>query len=269
MRALYEAAKAGDLAQCQSLIDSGIDVDVRNNLQRTPLHYAALYGHEAVCRFLVAQGASLDATDDEDQTPMQRAIDENHDALAAQLERWSTLRAGVAQAMRDNVEDAVSVILPVRFKGLHPLMDESGLAVWRNLRCIANHFMDQPFRGTSGLNIPEVSRVVFSFLEPLLIAPWPKMKIHLQAWAQLQAQPGCSDDDKRCITAECLRAAGTNMRALACGKAIDFAARYGLEAASLSSNLSSGGTGNSQSSKKQKCSPGDAGDGQSSKKHKG
>ena len=282
MTALHQAAQAGNLAQCQSLIDSGMDVnaqdniqrtplhwaaqfdhevvcrhlvtqgadvDAQDNVQRTPLHWAAVYGHEAVCRILLAQGASLDAKNDADHTPIQGA---RAAPLAAQLAHWSVLRAGVAQAMRGNVEDAVSVILPVRFKGLHPLMDESGLEVWRNLRCIAKGFMDQPFRGTSGLKIPEVSRVVFSFLEPLLIASWPKMKIHLQAWAQLQAQPGYSDNDKHCITAECLRAAGMNMRALACDEVVDFAARYGLEAAVSSSDLSFGNTGNGRSSKKRK-----------------
>ena len=46
MTALHEAAMVGDLAQCQSLIDSGMDVNLRDSYQQTPLHRAAKHGHE-------------------------------------------------------------------------------------------------------------------------------------------------------------------------------------------------------------------------------
>ena len=74
MTALHEAAMVGDLAQCQSLIDSGMDVNLRGNFQRAPLHLAAWHGHEAVCRILVDQGADVHVLNNfEQKTPLHYA----------------------------------------------------------------------------------------------------------------------------------------------------------------------------------------------------
>ena len=51
MTTLHEAAKEGDLAQCQKLINNGGAVDARDRWQMTPLHCAAWNGHEPFVGF--------------------------------------------------------------------------------------------------------------------------------------------------------------------------------------------------------------------------
>ena len=89
--------------------------------------------------------------------------------------------------------------------------------------------MDHTFSGTSPLGLPQrAGHVICSFLEPLLIELWPEINVKQQVWKALSLSNSTTDD--RCfMAAEALRSSGTNMRALACGKAIKLSVQYGLE----------------------------------------
>jgi cell wall assembly regulator SMI1 len=62
VEAMFAAVEAGDVAHVKRLLAAGVDADVRNDNNITPLILAAVKGHEAVFHALVAAGANLHAT---------------------------------------------------------------------------------------------------------------------------------------------------------------------------------------------------------------
>ena len=68
----HEASKNGDLATLRFLIESGVDVDSKDDLGRTPLHYAK---NGAVAELLVSLGADVNAKAVDDMTPLHYARD--------------------------------------------------------------------------------------------------------------------------------------------------------------------------------------------------
>ena len=67
---LMLAALHGLLAECQSLIEQGADV---NKPGWTPLHYAATHGHLSVMQLLIEENAYLDAESPNGSTPLMMA----------------------------------------------------------------------------------------------------------------------------------------------------------------------------------------------------
>ena len=60
---LHVAARQGDGAAMESLIDAGAQLEARNRQGQTPLHVATEFNCEAEVRLLVLHGADLSATD--------------------------------------------------------------------------------------------------------------------------------------------------------------------------------------------------------------
>lgn len=54
---LFDASKIGDLENTQSLINNGANVNAKDDLGWTPLHYAAYNGHTNTVKYLVTKGA--------------------------------------------------------------------------------------------------------------------------------------------------------------------------------------------------------------------
>jgi cytohesin len=69
---LSEAAYRGDLQEVRDFLANGADVSAKDNIGRTPLHYAA-YGHKEVAEMLIANGADVNATDNGGGTPLHSA----------------------------------------------------------------------------------------------------------------------------------------------------------------------------------------------------
>lgn len=84
---LCQAARLGDIDKIKSFISSGVDVNVKDKYDSTPLHYAAEHGHKNVAGLLVANGADLTAKDEYGNTPF-------HDA--ARLGRYNVVALLVA-----------------------------------------------------------------------------------------------------------------------------------------------------------------------------
>ena len=55
---LIKAAQDGDTEKIGSSLEKGADLNVRDDLNRTPLMIAATFGHSEVVQFLVDKGAN-------------------------------------------------------------------------------------------------------------------------------------------------------------------------------------------------------------------
>ncbi|MBU42032.1 MAG: hypothetical protein CMN76_02340 [Spirochaetaceae bacterium] len=74
-QSLHYAARQGDLARVQALIQSGADVNAAEDMsQLTPLHYAVRGNHLAVVKALLAAGAKPSPQDYVGITPLRDAI---------------------------------------------------------------------------------------------------------------------------------------------------------------------------------------------------
>ena len=54
------------------------EINVKDEVNYTPLHYAAEKGHSAIVALLLDKGAELDASDSVDDTPVHKAAEEGH-----------------------------------------------------------------------------------------------------------------------------------------------------------------------------------------------
>jgi len=70
---LHIAARAGDIAKVQYLLDLGVDPDARSDLQQTALHLAAWHGQAEIARLLIAHGADVNARMQDGRTPLNFA----------------------------------------------------------------------------------------------------------------------------------------------------------------------------------------------------
>ena len=66
--------KDGDKNKVIKLLDEDIDVNVKNQENKAPIHYATMYGWEDVTRALIEKGANIYIKDKEDQSPLSYAI---------------------------------------------------------------------------------------------------------------------------------------------------------------------------------------------------
>ena len=78
--ALYMAAQAGDLSQCETLLTGGANVNYVNSEQYclTPLHTASLHGRTEVCRILLEKSADIECKNSYGNTPLHLASREGH-----------------------------------------------------------------------------------------------------------------------------------------------------------------------------------------------
>jgi hypothetical protein len=83
--AFLAAAYSGDVAQVQSLLADGADVNTSDAADNTALHYAAAFGYTELTETLVTAGADVDARGRIDNTPLHLAAQEGHTDVASLL----------------------------------------------------------------------------------------------------------------------------------------------------------------------------------------
>ncbi len=70
---IHEAAERGDTEAVEQYLQSGVDVNVKDDFGQTPLHMAAYEGHTETARLLLENGADVNARDDFGFTPLHEA----------------------------------------------------------------------------------------------------------------------------------------------------------------------------------------------------
>jgi ankyrin repeat protein len=82
---LIEAVQEGVVDTVKTLIDSGIDVMIKDNEERTALHYASGYGSYDIALALVEAGAEVNVIDEAGRTPLHLASANGHKDIAELL----------------------------------------------------------------------------------------------------------------------------------------------------------------------------------------
>src|SRR5688572_14338005 len=94
---LHMAARDGDLASLKKLLDSGMNVDIRDRAyNRIGLHWATLYDETASMKLLMERKANLDAVNEHGFSALMMAAHHGHEegvALLLQFKAETTIRA--------------------------------------------------------------------------------------------------------------------------------------------------------------------------------
>ena len=70
--------KPGAVELCCQAVQLGVQVDLVDQMQQTPLHYAATVGNVSVARLLISLGLSVNLADCDGKTALDHAIDGDH-----------------------------------------------------------------------------------------------------------------------------------------------------------------------------------------------
>ncbi|KAM9989540.1 hypothetical protein ACTFIY_005585 [Dictyostelium cf. discoideum] len=71
---LHFAARMGNIAIGQYLLDKGVDINAENNYGSTPILEAVRRGEVEFVKFLISRGANLSIGDIDDNTPLHLAV---------------------------------------------------------------------------------------------------------------------------------------------------------------------------------------------------
>ena len=94
---LPRAAQAGDLNRVQTLLDSGADLNAKDETTRTSLMYATIKNHRDVVQLLLDRGADVNMRNDLGETALTLAAQQGHPEIAQVL-----IRKGANVNVQDN-----------------------------------------------------------------------------------------------------------------------------------------------------------------------
>jgi len=77
----WAAAKSGDMANVQELVEQGIDVNARPTGGHAALEWAVINGHGEIAEFLIRKGAHVNPKTENGKTPLDLARSDEMKAL--------------------------------------------------------------------------------------------------------------------------------------------------------------------------------------------
>lgn len=93
VRSIMQAAAAGDVQQCRSILRKGVDPNVRGSKGVSPLHVASHEGQLEVMQELLKLGADINAVDKDGDTPLiLAAMNRKDDAADLLIEKGANVR---------------------------------------------------------------------------------------------------------------------------------------------------------------------------------
>jgi len=78
---IWRDAEKGDIEAVKLHLDNGVDVNAKDNIGWTPLHFATVLDHKEIVELLIATGADVNAKNKEGRTPLNWASGETADLL--------------------------------------------------------------------------------------------------------------------------------------------------------------------------------------------
>lgn len=85
MTALERAVFSGHFEIAKFLIENGANIHLTNRIQQTPLHIAAFHGHQGIVELLLKYHAEINLGDENGFTPLHFAVYSNHKDITALL----------------------------------------------------------------------------------------------------------------------------------------------------------------------------------------
>jgi len=82
---IHEAVIEGNIEAVKQHLDAGVDVNAKDNIGFTPLHYAAQSGRKEIVELLIAKGADVNAKNGIGWTPLLFAATWGHKEVAELL----------------------------------------------------------------------------------------------------------------------------------------------------------------------------------------
>ena len=74
---IHKAALDGNIESVKQHLDAGTDVNAKDDIGRTPLHWSTVFGKNEIVELLMAEGADINAKSDGGRTPLDWAIRSN------------------------------------------------------------------------------------------------------------------------------------------------------------------------------------------------
>ncbi|MGB0848162.1 MAG: ankyrin repeat domain-containing protein [Thiolinea sp.] len=85
---IHKQASRGNINYVKSCLDAGVNPNVREGNQWTPLHSAARSGRLVMVKMLLQRGSQVNARDINGRTPLAQAVAGNYPAVQNYLKQW-------------------------------------------------------------------------------------------------------------------------------------------------------------------------------------
>ena len=107
-RAIFSAAKSGDTETVVDLLDEGVEIDIKDDVGMSLLHWAAQYGHVTTMRLLIRRGCNVDSADGRGLTALHVAAGMGQTKAVRDLIRKGASKSVVAVEFGTPLHQAAS-----------------------------------------------------------------------------------------------------------------------------------------------------------------